>query len=152
MSSIEQTIGPQSSVLADAGLARTRQKVREHQITALCASSWYVSLAGVVGASFTVWAFWPSVEHRQALIWYAALVLAMAVRQSVAFVYQRSAPGPEEIERRARVYAILTGIVGLTCGTVAVTMYVPQFDPPPDAPDNYFALVDCFRYRKPCAP
>jgi hypothetical protein len=115
MSSIEQTIGPQSNTPADARLVRTRQKVREQQIAALCASSWFASLAGVVGASFTVWAFWPSVEHRQALSWYAALVLAMAVRQSVAFVYQRSAPAPEEIEHRARVYAVLTGIVGLTC-------------------------------------
>ena len=94
MSSIEQTIAPQSNAPADARLARTRQRVREQQIAALCASSWYASLGGVIGGGFTVWAFWPSVEHRQALIWYAALVLAIVVRQSVAFVYQRSAPAP----------------------------------------------------------
>jgi signal transduction histidine kinase/DNA-binding response OmpR family regulator len=125
MSSIEQTIAPQSSAPADARLARTRQKVREQQIAALCAGSWFASLGGIIGGGFAVWAFWPSVEHRQALIWYAALVLAIVVRQSVAFVYQRSAPAPEDIEHRARVYAILTGVVGLTYGAAAFTMYVP---------------------------
>jgi signal transduction histidine kinase/CheY-like chemotaxis protein len=129
MSSIEQNIGSQLNAPADARLARTRQKVREQQIAALCAGSWFASLGNVIAGGFTVWSFWPSVEHRHALSWYAALVLTIVVRQSVAFVYQRSAPAPEDIEHRARVYAILTGFVGLTYGAAAFAMYVPSSIP-----------------------
>jgi len=48
MSSIEQNIGSQTNAPADARLARTRQKVREHQIAALCAGSWFASLGNII--------------------------------------------------------------------------------------------------------